>query len=120
MLALVKGLYDAETKSEVLSKVVQMNLEETVAFVEAREIGRRDVQSLGGGLLSGQVNAVLIQGRCWRCNQEGHRGRAQAHIRKISCKAFNATYKKCNLVGHYTSVCKRGEKRTKDPTFIGQ
>ena len=40
LLALVKGLYDAETKNEVLSKVLQMNLEETVAFVEAREIGR--------------------------------------------------------------------------------
>ena len=33
LLALVKGLSDGDTKSEVLSKVVQMNLEETVAFV---------------------------------------------------------------------------------------
>ena len=81
LLALVKGLYDGDTKSEVLSKVVQMNLEDTVAFVEAREIGRRDVQSLGGGPSSSQVNTVLIHGRCWRCNQEGHSGRAQAHIR---------------------------------------
>jgi hypothetical protein len=61
-----------------------MNLEETVAFVESREIGRRDVQSLSEGPSSIQVNAVIILGRCWRCNE--------AHIRKNSCKAFNATW----------------------------
>ena len=64
LLALVKGLYTGDTKSEVLSKVVQMNLEETVAFVEAWEIGRQDVQSLSEGPSSTQVNAVIIQGRC--------------------------------------------------------
>ena len=64
LLALVKGLYTGDTKSEVLSKVVQMNLEETVAFVEAWEIGRQDVQSLSEGPSSSQVNAVIIQGRC--------------------------------------------------------
>ena len=74
LLALVKGLYDGDTKSEVLSKVVQMNLEDTVAFVEAREIGRRVVQSLSGVPSSSQVNTFLIQGRCWRSNQEGHSG----------------------------------------------
>ena len=36
-LALVKGLYDGDTKSDVLSKVTPMNLEDTLAFVEARE-----------------------------------------------------------------------------------
>ena len=65
LLALVKGLYDGDTKGEVLSEVTQMNLEDTVAFVEAREIGKRDVQLLGGGPPSGQVNAVLVQGKCW-------------------------------------------------------
>jgi hypothetical protein len=60
----VKGLYDGDTKGKVLSEVTQMNLEDTVAFVEAREIGKRDVQLLGGGPPSGQVNAVLVQGKC--------------------------------------------------------
>ena len=58
LLALLKGLYDGDTKSEVLSKVIQMNLEETVAFVEAREIGKWDVQSLSGGPSSSQVNTA--------------------------------------------------------------
>ena len=64
LLALVKGQYDGDTKGEVLSKVTQINLEDTVAFVEAREIGKQDVQILGGGPSSGQVNAVLVQGNC--------------------------------------------------------
>ena len=42
----MKCLYDRDTKGEVLSMVTKMNLEETVAFVEAMEIGKRDVQLL--------------------------------------------------------------------------
>ena len=37
LLALVKGLTDWDTKCEILSKLKQMNLDETMAFVEARE-----------------------------------------------------------------------------------
>ena len=33
LLALVKGLVDVDTKGEILSKVKQMDLDETVAFV---------------------------------------------------------------------------------------
>ena len=43
---------------------------------------------------------IGVKGRGWRCNQEGHSGQAQAHIRKVSCAAFD-------------SVCKRGDKRNK-------
>ena len=38
---LVKGLYDTETKEEVLSKEPQMDLDATIIFVEARETGKR-------------------------------------------------------------------------------
>ena len=62
LLALVKGLADWDTKCEILSKLKQMNLDETMAFVEAREIGKRD-----------------------------HSGRATASVRKTSCKAYNST-----------------------------
>ena len=62
LLALVKGLADGDTQCEILSKLKQMNLDETMAFLEAREIGKRD-----------------------------HSGRATASIRKTSCKAYNST-----------------------------
>jgi hypothetical protein len=62
---------------------------------------------LGGGPSSGQVNALLVHGRCWRFNQDGHSGRAHAHVRRISCKTFNITCKKYNQVRHYTNICKK-------------
>ena len=115
LLALVKGLYEGDTKGEVLSKVTQMNLKDTIAFVEAREIDIQDVQLLVGGPSSVQVNAVLVQGKCWRWGQEGHSGQAPVPIRKSSFKALNSTFKKCGQVGQYTSVCKKpGDKKTKE------
>ena len=53
----MKGLADGDTQCEILSKLKQMNLDETMAFLEAREIGKRD-----------------------------HSGRAIASVRKTSCK----------------------------------
>ena len=63
LLALVKGLVDvdSDTKGEILSKVKQMDLDETVAFVEDREMGKRDLVLLGGVPLASQANGVQVQ-----------------------------------------------------------
>jgi hypothetical protein len=59
LMALVKGLNDEDTKQEVLSKVKEMTLDETITFVEARETGKKSLNTLcGGGPASGQVNKV--------------------------------------------------------------
>jgi hypothetical protein len=43
----------------VLSKVEEMTLDNTVAFVETRETSKKSVKILnGGGLTSGQANMV--------------------------------------------------------------
>ena len=55
-----------------------------------------------------------MKGRCWRCNQEGHSGRSKAHIRKVSCAAFKSVCQQCNAIGHYTSVCKKGNRREQE------
>ena len=104
-----------DTKGEILSKVKQMDLDETVTFVEARETGKQDLVLLNGGPSSSQVNGVQVQGKCWRCGQEGHSCRAPASVRKTTCKAYNSTCLKCSQVGQYTKVCKKnGEKKTKE------
>ena len=70
---------------------------------------------LGGGPSSGHFNAVQVQGKCWRCGQESHSGRAPVSVRKTTCKAYNSTCLKCCHVGHYTKLCKKnGEKKTKE------
>ena len=61
LLALVKGLVDVDTKGEILSKVKQIDLDETVAFVEDRETGKRDLVLLGGVPLASQANGVQVQ-----------------------------------------------------------
>ena len=94
LLALVKGLYDEDIRNEVLLKEIQMNLEDTIAFAEARETNRQDAKSLGER-----------QTRCWRCGEEGHSGRTQKDIRRTSCDAFNTMCEKCNKVGHFATRC---------------
>jgi hypothetical protein len=52
-MSLIGGLNDEDTKQEVLSKVDEMPLDETITFVEARETGKTALKILGG-----QVNKV--------------------------------------------------------------
>ena len=49
---------ECPAENEILSKVKQMDLDETVAFVEARETGKHDPVLHGGGPLASQANGV--------------------------------------------------------------
>ena len=94
-----------------------MTLEGTVAFVESRERGRQVAQSLDGGPSPGQVDTVLTRRKCRRCGKGGHSGLARDYnIRKTSCDAFSSTCEKCNLVGHFATMClcNSGEKKPKN------
>ena len=78
-----------DTKGEILSKEEQMDLNTTVAFVEVRETGKRDLVQLGGcGTLASKASLVQVQGKCLRCVQAGHNGKAPPAVRKTPCKAF--------------------------------
>ena len=57
---LVMGLYDTETKEEVLSKEPWMDLNATILFVEARETGKSSAGALSGDtIVSSQINRAL-------------------------------------------------------------
>ena len=49
-MLLIGGLNDEDTKQEVLSKVDEMPLDETITFVEPRETGKTALKILGGKL----------------------------------------------------------------------
>ena len=85
LMAMVKGLNDEDTKQEVMSKVKEMSLDETIAFVEARETGKKSINTLSGGLMaSSQVNRINTsykdqglfskdaQEKCKYCGTQGH------------------------------------------------
>ena len=53
---------------------------------------------------------TIVEGKCWRGHPQGYHGRAQAHIRKELCAAFYSMCQQCGLIGHYTRVCKKGNR----------
>ena len=106
LIAVVKGLEDSLTKGEILSKVEKLDLDDTITFVEACEMGKRDLAKLGQPTLASQALEVKIKGTCWRCSQGGHYGNAEPEILKKVCKAFNNKCTKCEKVGHFAKQCK--------------
>ena len=57
-MSLIGGLNDEDTKQEVLSKVDEMSLDETITLVEARETGKTALKILGGTFTIGHINKV--------------------------------------------------------------
>ena len=125
--AMVKGLFDDDTKEEVLSKTPELDLESTITFVEAREAGKRSAGVLvGGGLASSQVNKLTAHQagkktdmlrqtddddkKCNFCNKYGHDAIPNSEVRASSCPAFGQVCKKCGKSGHFKQVCRNKAK----------
>ena len=120
LLLLVKNLYDSEIRQEVMSKVKVMTLDETIAFVEAKETSLKATQTLDKGVLaSGAINNVQKEKsneaeKCKYCGNKGHGKNPNFDLKKASCPAFNNKCKKCSRKGHYQDFCTR--KQPKDST----
>jgi hypothetical protein len=113
-------LNDEDTKQDVLSKVEELPLDETITFVEARETGKTALKMLGGKLSSGQVNKVQQEREdlrlCNYCGQKGHGKSPNIDLRKADCPAFRKKCAKCHQKGHYAGVCKmKGDKKDETP-----
>ena len=121
LMSLIGGLNDEDTKQAVLSKVDEMNLDDTVVFVEARETGKHSVKILSGGLASGQVNRVqeqtADQEKCRFCGRRGHGKNPNPDLRKASCPAHGQKCKNCGFSGHFRDQCKKkpSETKSEDP-----
>ena len=119
--ALIIGLADEEIRLDVLAKAPKtLNLEETVAFIESRESGKRSAHRLLDGSLTSSTSKVSSyrrnakptsagsQNPCTHCGKTGHGSSFQE--RSTKCPAFNHTCSKCNVPSHYESVCKRPQR----------
>jgi hypothetical protein len=125
LMALVKGLNDEDTKQEVLSKVKEMTLDETITFVEARETGKKSLNTLcGGGPASGQVNKVKTtykgkemevnnDEKCKFCGSKGHGKSPNFDLKKASCPAIDNKCKRCMRKGHFQDFCNRKPPKDK-------
>ena len=108
---MVKGLFDNETREEILSKSPELNLKTTIAFVEAKETAKRSAGVLTEtSMASSQINKVTTQykseekqveetkEKCSYCGRTGHGKRAGLDKRKEVCKAYSLKCNKCSKV----------------------
>ena len=122
--ALIVGLADEEIRLDVLAKAPKtLNLEETVAFIESRESGKRSANRLLDGGTNSNTSKVSSYRKsakqfkqpatgdhstCTHCGQLGHGSSYQD--RSTKCPAFNNTCTKCGLRSHLESVCRRSQQ----------
>ena len=102
------GLSDEDTKQEVLSKVDNMTLTDTVTFIEARTPGMLTTESLGSKMSITVVNQVqkkTDQQNCSYCGNKGHGRRANFETRKAMCPAHGQACTKCRRQDHFAAVC---------------
>ena len=123
-MAMVKELNDEDTKQEVMSKVKEMAFDETITFVEARETGKKSINTVsGGGMASSQVHKVSTayksqdtvpkdeQDWCKYCGTTGHGKNPNFDLKKSSCPAFNNKCRQCKRKGHFQDFCNRKQEK---------
>ena len=120
---LVKNLNDSDTRQELMSKVKDMDLNDTIAFVEAKETSRKAHTSLEGGMASSSIHEVWQPSRqadhnsaglladprkCNACGSKDHKN--GYHIRRKNCPAFKHTCTNCKQLGHFSDKARQARK----------
>ena len=119
LMLLVKNLNDSDTRQEVMSKVTEMSLDETIAYVEAKETSKKAAHTLdGGGMASSQVSKVKTeqnddQDKCKFCGRRGHGKSPNFDLKKASCPAFDNKCQNCMRKGHYKGFCTKKTPKDK-------
>ena len=78
---------------ELLSQSPKLSLEQSVAFIEAKEQGKRSYKALEGSVASGEVNKVTAYQQqkelrpCKFCGRLGHGESPSLSVRKEKCPA---------------------------------
>ena len=117
-------MVDSEVREELLSQSPELNLDQTLAFIEAKEQGKRSQKALDGtGLASSEVNKVTTyqQGKredrvdstetkkkaCKFCGRTGHGENPSLSVREKNCPAWNKECNNCQTKGHFKSRCNK-------------
>ena len=125
---LVKGLVDEDIRKKVLGVVEEMDLENTVKYVEAKESGKKAGDYLDSGeadvnkvtgykqvqkeeQLAGRTkpDVLVDEARCKYCGKKGHGAAPVYSKKKEECPAFDKKCNTCGMVGHFsrTKSCKK-------------
>ena len=58
-MLMLKNLNDSKTRQEILSKVKEINLDDTIAFIEARETSKNATNTLDRGIMSMEFGSQI-------------------------------------------------------------
>ena len=135
-------MIDNEVREELLSQSPELNLDQSLAFIEAKEQGKRSHKALEGSVASGEVNKVTAyqqhkkeeqQGGddvklrpCKFCGRVGHGESPSLSVREEKCPAWNKECNKCHAKGHFKSRCRKkgvqvdmiGVQEKKDEVYL--
>ena len=70
---LIKDLADDEVREELLSQSPELTLDQSFAFIEAKEQGKRSHKGLEGSVANSEVNAVTAYQQHKKEEQQGGR-----------------------------------------------
>ena len=122
--AVTRGISDHDIQLDLLGERDQdMNLEDVLKFIEAKEIGKRSASLMHDPQSTACVHTAAAStykkanrsslkqqhqqtgNPCFYCGKTGHGHKAPFKERKAKCKAFGHRCKNCNREHHYESLC---------------
>ena len=135
---LCAGIADPDIQKDVLALIEKHpKLDEVVAYISAKESGKRSQSALGSSAGVSRISEYRknkyergfppnktvnvrdseTEPRCSWCGQKGHGRWARKEVRRNQCAAYKHECTKCRHVGHFESVCRSKQKKdtnTKD------
>ncbi|RLJ22719.1 hypothetical protein DJ031_00325, partial [bacterium endosymbiont of Escarpia laminata] len=134
----IRGLEDPEIQLDLLGdKNQDMNFEEVLRFVEAKEAGKRSASRLvdthGAEAAKSSYTRKRLdrlqrqhepragstdQNPCSYCGKKGHGRNAPQDIRRTECPAYNSTCTACHKKHHFEVVCRGKYRRKREDTKV--
>ena len=128
---LAKSIADTDIQIELLGVTnTKMSLEETISFIEAKEMGKASATQLSDAHSASAVRSTYKRNTrkefnpvnqqsasqhqdnlpqyttCGWCGQKGHGNKIKGTMRKGICPAYGKLCSKCNKLNHAESVCR--------------
>ena len=122
-----RGIYDEDIRIHLLSdKNQDMSLEETIAYIAAREEGKKSARGLADNSTTSAATSRYKSSqkgsygqksnsntsKCSYCGKMANHGNYKE--RQRMCPAFKHCCGSCGIVGHYDSMCRRKNLRRDD------
>ena len=106
---ITRGINDEDIRLQLLGdKNQDMNLEETIAYVEAKEAGKKSAFRLTPATTNmaatSQYKSRFKKSLSRKC---GYCGQNKVHNKRQNCPAFKSKCTVCGIMGHYASVCRK-------------